>query len=148
MNAATTANQAVVVSSVGFTSITSAMSLSSPSVVWAMVNQVQLLLLLVLTKTSMPGKVLNFLTSNLFAAFNFGFLNVKKWPLLKDAYRWLFQDQSNVHLREVGVESHSTYNNIFSLLVIFALLAPLHLGVVILPQGRPSVDSNGKKSSK
>ena len=69
-----------------------------------MVNQIQLLILLVLTKSSLPDRIVEFLTDNLFAAFSFDFLSSQDFSILNKPIEWMNEGQSNEHLSNIGLE--------------------------------------------
>lgn len=106
----------VFASVMGMATLTSLMKVSSPTMVWIMVNQVQLLVLLVLTKTDLPSKVVNFLTSNGFAMFCFEWIGFNGVSFMEDLESWSYRPQTDKDLEVIGIKSKSTYNNIFSLL--------------------------------
>jgi len=105
----------------------SLVSLSSPAALWTMVNQIQLILLLILTKTSIPDRVYELITSNAFSSFSFEFLKVDKISFIDVPKGWLETDQGDEDLEAIGVEYFHTYNNIFSLILIIIFAVPLHI---------------------
>jgi len=110
------------------TVIISVLNMSSPTVLWAMANQLQLLLLLVLTNSSMPSKIVEFLTANRFASFSLDFLSLDKLPGLTLVKGSFIKKQDDSNLSEIGIESGSTFYNNFTLIfLIFFVLLPAHI---------------------
>lgn len=103
---------------------------SPPASLWAIANQLQLLLLLVLTKSSIPRKVVDYITGNSFASFNFEFLKLTSLPGMNVPLEWIYKEQEIEILAEIGVESGSTFNNHFTLFIILLVLVPIHLIVL------------------
>ena len=98
----------------------SILNLSSISAIWSLVNQFQLFLLLLLTKTPFPDDVKAMLTGNNLMSFDLSFLPVIKLPVLKQFYSWVEAEQDNSYLLVIGIESQSGVNNNISL--VFLLL--------------------------
>ena len=98
----------------------SILNLSSISAIWSLVNQFQLFLLLLLTKTPFPDDVIAMLTGNNLMSFDLSFLPVIKLPILKQFYSWVEVEQNNPYLYVIGIESQSGVNNNISL--VFLLL--------------------------
>lgn len=143
-----TAYQELLAAIVGISCLKSLINLSSPNMMWTMVNQIQLLLLLILTKTSMPDRVHEFITSNGFTMLSFNFLNLEKLSFLKVPEEWLYSPQSDKNLEAIGIEAYSTYNNIFSILFITLCLLPLHMIVILLPKWKDLSYSQSEWKSK
>lgn len=128
-----TASQAAIGGIAALSVVNSIVNLSSPTVLWAMANQLQLLLLLVLTNSSMPSEVIKFLTANRFAAFSLDFLQFEQLPGMVKL-KGLFEiQQVNSDLSEIGVGSGSTFYNNFSIIMLLLLLLPLHLAILCMP---------------
>jgi hypothetical protein len=81
-----------------------------------MANQVQLLLLLILTKSSLPGKVSEFITANLLTTFSFGFMYDEN-SFVGSPAKWFDEEQTDSELESIGVESHSSFTNIYLILL-------------------------------
>lgn len=92
-----------------------------------MANQLQLLLLLVLTKSNLPNEVIDFLTRNKFASFSLDFINLEDFPGIRIAMNWFEKSQENESLNKIGVESSSTFYNNSALVLLFIILIPLHI---------------------
>ena len=98
----------------------SILNLSSISAIWSLVNQFQLFLLLLLTKTPFPDDVKAMLTNNKQMSFDLTFMPVIKLPGVKKFYSWVEAEQNNPYLFVIGIESQSGVNNNISL--VFLLL--------------------------
>lgn len=99
-----------------------------------MANQFQLFLLLILTKSSMPDRVVNFITDTEFLSFSFSFLNLQSLPGISSLKSWMDKEQAFPSLAEIGVESGSTFFNNFTLIMLHLLFVPLHVLSLCLPK--------------
>ena len=117
MNSASTAASGV---SAGAVIGVSILNLSSISAIWSLVNQFQLFLLLLLTKTPFPDDVKAMLIGDNLMSFDLAFMPVVKLPGVKQFYSWIEAEQNNPYLFIIGIESQSGVNNNISL--VFTLL--------------------------
>jgi hypothetical protein len=115
-----------------FAALSSIVTLSSPAALWAMANQLQLLLLLALTKSSLPDEVLVFITGSNFGSFSLDFLPIDKIPLVKSPIESLEEDQKDTHLSDIGVENISSFANNYNFLLFIILVVVLHGFVILL----------------
>ncbi|CAI2386961.1 unnamed protein product [Moneuplotes crassus] len=121
-------SQAVSGASAGATVIVSILNLSSIAAIWSIVNQLQLYLLLPLTKTPFPGNVKVMILGNELFQFNFNFIPLKSLPKIPEIMDWLDIEQENIYLETIGIESRTSLLNNFSfaiLMVFFLVLYPL-----------------------
>jgi hypothetical protein len=107
---------------------------SSPAALWAMAHQIQLLLLLLLTKRYFPDDVKAVLQGNSFMSFDFSFIPVTKAPGVKQIMDFINIDQDNVYLETIGLESGSGVKNLISVVSVFLLCVVLHLSIVFAPK--------------
>lgn len=107
--AATAAGTAVAV-------VTSLLNSSSPMAIWSMANQIQILMLLLLTHSSLPADVITFISSNSLFSFNKNFLPFENNFLSKIPLDWMGRAQTNIGLADMGIESGSSFNNTFGIL--------------------------------
>mmetsp|Transcript_21943 Transcript_21943/g.19491 ORF Transcript_21943/g.19491 Transcript_21943/m.19491 type:complete len:209 (+) Transcript_21943:931-1557(+) len=105
------------------------LNLSSITAIWSLVNQFQLFLLLILTRTPMAGDAKGMLTGNAFASFDFSFIPIKSGlqstPGMNIFFKWIEIDQDNFYLKTIGIESASAIINnigvITSLCILFGM---------------------------
>lgn len=107
--------------------VISIFNLSSPMAIWAMANQFQLYMLLLLTKTSIPSDVSGYITGNQFMTFSMNFIPLNKIPVIELPLEWMNFDQSLDELEEMGIISGSSLNNIIGFLFTIVLIAMTHL---------------------
>mmetsp|Transcript_21864 Transcript_21864/g.21610 ORF Transcript_21864/g.21610 Transcript_21864/m.21610 type:complete len:96 (+) Transcript_21864:477-764(+) len=89
---------------------------SSPMAIWSMANQMQLLMLLLLTQTSLPADVVGYISGNQMFSFNMNFLPIQNNVVSKVPLDWLKQNQTNIGLGDMGMESGSSFNNNFCII--------------------------------
>ncbi|CAI2384176.1 unnamed protein product [Moneuplotes crassus] len=143
------ASQSAVGAAAAATVVISVLNMSSPTVLWVMANQLQLLLLLVLTNSSMPTKIVEFLTTNRFASFSLDFLPLDKLPGLTLVKGSFIKEQDDSNLSEIGIESGSTFYNNFTLIfLIFLVLLPSHICSMLVPRCKKMPYSESKWKSK
>ena len=118
----------VVVFASSISSFTNASSMAS---LWAMVNQVQLFFMLLLTNAFIPESIKITITGQTFELNPFesiSFIDSSKYKRLIDKFNY---NVNNPMLNSFNVESASTFYNWFSFLVILVLIAILHIFVYI-----------------
>ena len=102
----------------------------SPQSAWAMINQLQILILLPLMFGSFNDKIINYILSMDAALFSFNFISIN--DLLPDMEtRKVEFDQSNKYLKIIGLENGSTFVNNLDLFII--LLGWMLLHILIWP---------------
>lgn len=112
--------------------ISSLMNLSAPVAIWIMINHLQLLMLLLLTGAYVPTDIIEYLTSSNYAMLPFDLIPVIKIPLIKDAFEWITLEQTDINLKDIGLESNSTFKNNFMFLLTLISLIMLHFFIYLL----------------
>ncbi|CAI2381146.1 unnamed protein product [Moneuplotes crassus] len=125
-------SQAVSGVSAGATIGVSLLNLSSLAAIWSIVNQLQLFLLLLLTKTPFPGDVKALILGNELMQFNLDVLPVRALPKMPEVMDWLKIDQDNAYLETIGVESSTSLLNNFGFALCMFLMLALYPLVMIL----------------
>lgn len=146
--ATTTITQTTVVVGVSASAATSAMNASSPTSVWSIINQLQLLILFLLIDTYIPDDVRGFIEGQDFALFNFDFIPATDIPYINIPTEWMDFEQSDVNLAMVGVKSRSTFTNMFSLLLTVISLFIIHILVKLMPKCRSNQDDVSRSRAK
>lgn len=100
---------------------TSTLKMSSPTALWSLLNQIQMLILLVLVDTYIPVDVVQTIVNQDFALFNFDFIPISDIPGVNALTKWMNFEQENDILFDVGMEYRSTFNNTST--AIFTLVA-------------------------
>jgi hypothetical protein len=109
-------------------------SLSSPTALWAMAHQMQLLLLLLLTQKYFPDDVKAVLQGNDFMLFDLSFVHIEKIPGFNLAVESFDSEQENVYLKTIGLESSSGIVNFISVITVIILLVGLHICIFFIPK--------------
>ena len=106
--------------------VSSSVSGGSPQGAWAMINQLQILILLPLMIDNFNSKVRDYILSMDFALFSFDFISLNGL-IPHDSKKALNFDQQNEYLGIMGLESGSALKNNFGLLLMITILAFFHL---------------------
>ncbi|CAI2359489.1 unnamed protein product [Moneuplotes crassus] len=122
--------QGVSGASAGATALVSLLNLSSLSAVWSIVNQLQLFLLLLLTKTPFPDHVKSLLIGNKICTdLNYGFNILPKIPRISG---WVFIEQVNPYLKTIGIDSRSALSTNLSFGIMLICLIGCYPFVICL----------------
>lgn len=103
------------------------LSLSSPVALWAIMNQMQLWLLLVIIKCGIPEEVVYFIVRSKFFSLSADFLNIEKGTHSYVISNWFDVDQDHDELSKIGCKSGSTFANTFSIMTSILTMVGLHL---------------------
>ena len=125
-----------------------ATSSSGSSMMWAMVNQNQLLVLFLLINTFIVVDIREHLKGQAFALFNFNFIPVIELEFMQPVVDWLGEKQKQVGLDSLDFNSTSTINNLAMVTLLFILCAILHSLVTLSPTGVNSVQGEPGKFRK
>ena len=119
--------QTLAMAGAALASSTAIINLSSPSGLWIVFNQYQLLLLLLLTGAYFPIKVVKLLTGMGLALFSFSFLD----PLYENSFNylrtWNYSPQKDPYLEEMGINSENSFYNLFTLMLVFLFIIVIHV---------------------
>ncbi|CAI2363645.1 unnamed protein product [Moneuplotes crassus] len=118
---------------------------SSPMAIWSMANQMQLLMLLLLTQASLPADVVGYISGNQMFSFNMNFLPIKNNMVSKVPLDWLKQNQTNIGLGDMGMESGSSFNNNFGIICTLLILVIFHCLWSLLPR---TIDDDDPRDCK
>ncbi|CAI2359943.1 unnamed protein product [Moneuplotes crassus] len=118
---------------------------SSPMAIWSMANQMQLLMLLLLTQTSLPADVVGYISGNQMFSFNMNFLPIQNNVVSKVPLDWLKQNQTNIGLGDMGIESGSSFNNNFGIICTLLMLIIFHCLWSLLPR---TIDDDDPRDCK
>ena len=116
-----------VVGGLAIEGVNMASTLSSPSALWAVINQLQLLMFLILTGAYIPTEVESYISDSDYITFNFNFISFDFIPKLSSAKEWMGFEQGDSNLINLGLDSGSAFNNISSLLGSIIIIICLHL---------------------
>ncbi|CAI2365900.1 unnamed protein product [Moneuplotes crassus] len=125
-------SQAISGVSAGATIGVSILNLSSIAAIWSIVNQLQLYLLLLLTKTPFPGNVKVMILGNEMMQFNLNIVPINKLPKAPEFMDWLRIEQENIYLETIGIESSTSLLNNFGFAICMIFLLMLYPVVMTL----------------
>ena len=111
---------------------------------WSIINQCQLLLLLLLTRTSIPLDVQNVILGFEFTlniASYFGFLNI---GFIKSIIEEFHFELSNQSLESIGIDSDSSIYNISSAIILTLGVIAIHLLTLLFYKLIPTEVSEGR----
>ena len=120
-------NQATVGVGTSVGAVASLIGMSSPVGVFAMINQFQLLLLILISGVYLSDGVKVTITGMGFSMCNFDFLKLENINIIGDIFNYLSFDQTNQSLNEIGIKSGNAFINISKLLFLFLLLVLIHI---------------------
>lgn len=120
----------------------SLLNFSSPATLWAMANQLQLYMFLLMTKSSLPVDVVGYITANKFASFSLGFLPINQIVFVNVPTVWLDTDQEYGELEEMGIDSGSAFNNNCAFLLTILLIIFTHIILKVLPRADEAEEEN------
>ena len=110
----------------------SILNLSSIAAIWSLVNQFQLFLLLLLTKTPVPDDVRGMILGNDLMSFNLSMIPFNKIPKVEGMLASIGFEQENAYLKNIGVQNGSGFNNNFGFLMTLFIFLTLHPLVLLL----------------
>ena len=127
-----TMGQAVAGAAGGAAAVFSFWNLSSPQGLWITMNQFQLILLLLLTKSNIPKSIVDYLSGLKATTWSFNFIPFKDIPGLNALLNYLDFQLPDKELESFGIFSGSTLPNNFSLVWIMLIFAWFHGGFLMI----------------
>lgn len=112
----------------------SSFNTSSPTSLWTLFNQLQLLLLFILINTYIPTSVKEYIESFNIFIFNFAFIPSHDIPGLGHFGEWLTTEDASEDLQRLGVESISSFSNTVPLLLMIIIAIVFHVIVRVIPK--------------
>ena len=110
----------------GASAVFSFWNLSTPSGLWITMNQFQLILLLLLTKSSIPRSIVDYLSGLKATTCSFNFIPFKDIPGFNFIINYLTFSLPKKELDYFGIFSGSTFANNFSLICILLIFSSVH----------------------
>ena len=104
---------------------------ASFSSLWAIINQLQLFLLLILTRVYLPLDVINFIIGSKIAMFPYDYIPFKKSSYSGSINDLFDSEQNDEILSKIGLESASSFVNNYSLFSSLLSAVLLHLSVIV-----------------
>jgi len=120
--------------------VVSLMSFTSPVAIWLIANQIQLISLLLLTGSYLPLSVKKLLTGSKFMTLSFSFIPVMDIPGISIPLKALNIEQDDLDLKEMGINSGSSFIANFMFLLIILSIILLHLLFSLIPKCKVQSD--------
>ena len=127
-----TTGQAVAGAAGGASALFSFWNLSTPTGLWITMNQFQLILLLLLTKSNIPKSIIDYLAGLKATTWSFNFIPFKDIPGFGGIVNDLDFKLKKKELTYFGVISGSTFTNNFSLMWILMIFVVIHLNFMMI----------------
>jgi hypothetical protein len=102
--------------------IASSINMSSPNGMWQSVNIMQLFVLILLLGIYLPQRIKDILTSNSFLSSSIKLPFIENLYGIKNMLNFFDFSQENSHLMAIGIESGSTFNNIFTQILLLIVV--------------------------
>ena len=112
--------------------VTSSVQGNSPSGMWAMINQLQLLILLLITGAYLPKDIRDYITGMEFSMFSFSFLPFESIWFIDYNIGWLNFEQGDEQMTDTGMQSGSSLINNFSFLFLLGPMVGVHVLIGLL----------------
>ncbi|CAI2364228.1 unnamed protein product [Moneuplotes crassus] len=123
---ATVGSQVASTIAAAITAVTSVSSGSSPSALWMLLNQLQLIITILLIDSFTPKDVDYYLEGTDFSLMNFDFLSTEKIPGIKSVADWMDAAQPFRKLELIGYETRSALINNLSFCAIMLFILTGH----------------------
>ena len=101
-------------------------NVSAPTGLWITMNQFQLIMLLLLTKSNIPKSIVSYLSGLKATTWSFNFIPFKEIPGFDKIVNGLDFRLPDVELKYFGINSGSTFANNFSLICILFIFIAIH----------------------
>jgi hypothetical protein len=136
---AVTSTQTFLAIVVVFTLISSLISTNSISSIWAFVNQLQIITLLILIDSFTPKDLLDYLEGISFVNMNFDFIPFRDVPYVNWPTDQLDIELDDRKLNASGIHSRSTFVNLFTIIIVLLIAVLVHALLWLLPneESRP-----------
>lgn len=108
-----------------------------------MVNQLQMLFLFLLTRSSIPNSVADVIIGSKFALFPYDYFSSSSTSYADPVINWFDIGQSNEMLVKIGLNSGSSIVNSFNLLCFIPQVICLHLVLILLVKLTGKLESYG-----
>ena len=109
-----------------YCSLFSLWNVSAPTGLWITMNQFQLIMLLLLTKSNIPKSIVSYLSGLKATTWSFNFIPFKEIPGFDKIVNGLDFRLPDVELKYFGINSGSTFANNFSLICILFIFIAIH----------------------
>ena len=123
-----------IISGSAFSIAMSSLNVSGGNSAWSLIHQLQLLILFLVIPTYIAKDVREFIEAQDIVLFNFDFIPAVEIPYLNALAEWMDAEQTVEELKNLGLESHRTFNNLFSLILILSCMWFVHMGIKLTPK--------------
>jgi hypothetical protein len=135
---AVTSAQTTLAAGTAFTLVSSLLSKSSAAAIWSLVNQQQIINLLMLIDSSTPEDFNEYLEGTSFVNFNFNFIPTAEVPYLNWPSNKMEIELDDRKLNALGINSASTFVNLFLTIVMVIVVILIHIVLLFLPNAESS----------
>ena len=125
--------QVVVGAGIAVNVVASSFSAGSPNSVFALINQLQLFIILMAIKTKIPLAIRQYIASYDFVILNFSFSPVPEWPLFNAPLKYMGGKEPYEIQENCGLEYRSGFLNIYALLLATSVIVIIHLIIAFTP---------------
>jgi hypothetical protein len=108
-------------------SITSIFKVNSKTLMWCLINQIQMLIILLLVNNFVPFDVTDVITQQAFTLMDFGFFPSQDLPYINFPIKSFNFKQIKGLLIDLGLEWRSTLRNMYSFVVILFVVSIFHV---------------------
>jgi hypothetical protein len=119
--------QGALAAGAGFTIGSSLLSNNSPTAIWSLVNQLQMISLLMMTDSYTPQDFIYYQEGTSFVNANFDFIPVYDVPFISWPAVKLDTKLDNEKLNASGINSQSTFVNLFSTIIVLVTVILIHV---------------------
>ena len=112
--------------------ISKIVTLSPFASLWSLINQIQMIVLIIVTQIYLPNNVVNTIIGNKIMINPFQYISLNFLSFYDDLFKWLDSTQTNNGLSEICLDSGSAIINNLSLIVVIALSVIVHFLVYIV----------------
>ena len=116
----------------GVSVVFSLWNLSTPTGLWMTMNQFQLILLLLLTKSNIPKSIVDYLAGLKATTWSFNFIPFKNIPGINKMIDYFDYKSSKKELDYFGIFSGSSVANNFALMCILVIVAAIHSAFLLI----------------
>ena len=130
---AAAAAQAGAAAGMGASMVSSTISGSPPTGIWAIIHQLQYILLLLMVDDFIPEELQIYIEAQSSSMMNFNFLPFDSIPGVNIPVDWMDFQQPNAKLELLEIESRSTFNNLLSVISLLAAAIWFHVLLLVTP---------------
>ena len=105
---------------------------SSFSIVWQMINQLQIIIILLFAHSNLPNDVIDFIVGWSFAVLIYNIIPIIELPIFKELKEQIDFKQNNSVLNMIGISSGNWIINNFSFILLILITILLHIVILFI----------------